>query len=77
MCGALELDPDDPREQMVVNPSLVVEALSPSTEHYDDSWIGQTYRDDDIARVDPLGCELPLIAVYRDPLRSSESTRAI
>ena len=35
VCGSLELDPDDPRRHTVVNPSLVVEVLSPSTESYD------------------------------------------
>jgi Uma2 family endonuclease len=35
VCGRLELDPDDPRQQTVVNPSLLVEVLSPSTEAYD------------------------------------------
>jgi Uma2 family endonuclease len=101
VCGALELDPEDPKQHTVVNPSLVVEVLSPSTEDYDrgekldqlkrieslngvvlvahderrvevwtregDSWIVRTYRDDDVAWIHPLGCELPLPAVYRDP----------
>lgn len=35
VCGALELDPDDPKGHTVTNPKLVVEVLSPSTEDYD------------------------------------------
>ena len=35
VCDTLETDPDDPRGNTVVNPSMVVEVLSPSTEDYD------------------------------------------
>jgi Uma2 family endonuclease len=35
VCGRLELDPEDPEQHTVVNPRLVVEVLSPSTEAYD------------------------------------------
>ena len=35
VCGRLELDPDDPKQQTVVNPRVIVEVLSPSTEAYD------------------------------------------
>ena len=35
VCDELETDPDDPRGYTVVNPTLVVEVLSPSTEDYD------------------------------------------
>jgi Uma2 family endonuclease len=35
VCGALELDPEDKRQHTVVNPTLIVEVLSPSTEAYD------------------------------------------
>jgi Uma2 family endonuclease len=35
ICGKLELDPSDRRGQTVVNPRVVVEVLSPSTEVYD------------------------------------------
>lgn len=35
VCGALEVDPDDPSGHTVVNPQLIVEVLSPSTEEYD------------------------------------------
>jgi Uma2 family endonuclease len=33
--GRLETDPDDPKQQTVINPKVVVEVLSPSTEAYD------------------------------------------
>ena len=35
ICGALELDPEDPRGHTVSNPRLLVEVLSPSTEASD------------------------------------------
>jgi Uma2 family endonuclease len=35
VCGSLELDPEDPKGYTVVNPKVVVEVLSPSTEVYD------------------------------------------
>jgi Uma2 family endonuclease len=35
VCGKLEMDPSDRRAQTVVNPRVVVEVLSPSTEVYD------------------------------------------
>ncbi len=35
VCGRLELDPDDEKRHTVVNPTLLVEVLSPSTEDYD------------------------------------------
>jgi Uma2 family endonuclease len=34
-CGKLELDPDDPARQTYMNPTLLAEVLSPSTEQYD------------------------------------------
>lgn len=35
VCGALELDPEDPKGHTITNPIIVVEVLSPSTEQYD------------------------------------------
>jgi Uma2 family endonuclease len=35
VCGAVELDPSDPKQLTVTNPLLLVEVLSPSTEDYD------------------------------------------
>lgn len=35
VCDQLEMDPDDPKGHTVVNPALVCEVLSPSTEGYD------------------------------------------
>lgn len=35
VCGQLDLDPEDPKRHTVVNPSVLVEVLSPSTENYD------------------------------------------
>lgn len=104
VCGTLELDPEDPKQQTVVNPRLLVEVLSPSTcdydrgeklEHYKQveelgqvvlvahderrvdvwtrsgqSWTARTYRDEDVAELPLMGCELPVSAVYHDPLAS-------
>ncbi len=35
VCGSLETDPDDPGGNTAINPILLVEVLSPSTENYD------------------------------------------
>jgi Uma2 family endonuclease len=40
ICGAIDLDPADPAGATITNPTLIVEVLSPSTEHNDrgDKW---------------------------------------
>lgn len=35
ICDQLQLDPEDPRGHTALNPTLLVEVLSPSTEEYD------------------------------------------
>lgn len=35
VCGTLVLDPEDPKAHTVLNPQVLVEVLSPSTEDYD------------------------------------------
>jgi Uma2 family endonuclease len=35
ICGHLELDPEDPKKHTAINPRVLVEVLSPSTEDYD------------------------------------------
>jgi Uma2 family endonuclease len=35
ICGQIELDPQDPKGHTALNPKLLVEVLSPSTEDYD------------------------------------------
>jgi Uma2 family endonuclease len=35
ICGKLELDPEDRRQHTAVNPTVLVEVLSPTTEAYD------------------------------------------
>ena len=42
ICGALERDPDDPNA--AVNPTVLVEVLSPSTEEYDRGEVSAHYR---------------------------------
>jgi Uma2 family endonuclease len=100
ICGRLELDPDDPKRHTAVNPSLLVEVLSPSTEEYDRGeklahyqqipsldevilvhhderkvtvwrrtgarWSATEHVDGVIALA--VGCELPVAAIYRDPM---------
>ena len=43
-CGKLELDPDDPARQTYMNPTLLAEVLSPSTEQYDRGTKSAHYR---------------------------------
>jgi Uma2 family endonuclease len=100
--GRQETDPDDPKANTLVNPQVVVEVLSPSTEDYDrgeklahykqipsvqeivlvaqeerrielwrregDHWVLDVARGDETAVLASLGCELPLLEVYRNPL---------
>lgn len=35
ICGPLEFDPQDPRRHTILNPKVIIEVLSPSTEAYD------------------------------------------
>ena len=35
ICGSRQIDPDDPTGQTILNPRVIVEVLSPSTEAYD------------------------------------------
>lgn len=35
VCGSLQTDPDDPSGNTIINPTLLIEVLSPSTEDYD------------------------------------------
>jgi Uma2 family endonuclease len=100
ICGQLELDPGDPKRHTALNPSLLVEVLSPSTQDYDrgeklahyqqvasleevllvhhdarkivawrragPTWRATEYVDGTVPLA--VGCELPIAAVYRDPL---------
>ncbi|HET6252307.1 MAG TPA: Uma2 family endonuclease [Tepidisphaeraceae bacterium] len=43
-CGALEYDEEDSTRQTVVNPTVLFEVLSPSTEAYDRGFKAQGYR---------------------------------
>jgi Uma2 family endonuclease len=45
VCGRPEFDPDDPRGQSILNPRLVVEVLSPSTEAYERGEKFERYRE--------------------------------
>jgi len=35
ICGPLQFDPQDPRRHTIINPKVIIEVLSPSTEAYD------------------------------------------
>lgn len=104
ICDRLETDPEDAKGHTAVNPRLLVEVLSPSTEAYDrgeklahykqiatvaevvlvahdqreievvrrephGTWRRHLWTDGETAQVSSLGCELPVAAVYSDPLR--------
>lgn len=43
-CGQLEFDAEDPRGETAVNPTVVFEVLSPSTEAYDRGKKAENYR---------------------------------
>ena len=43
-CGKLEIDSEDPRGETAVNPTVVFEVLSPSTEAYDRGKKAENYR---------------------------------
>jgi Uma2 family endonuclease len=103
ICGRLELDPEDPKQQTAINPRLIVEVLSPSTEDYDrgeklghykkipavseivlvahdrreleivrreadGSWSREIARDDEVAHLVSVACDLPVREIYYDPL---------
>jgi Uma2 family endonuclease len=103
ICGRLELDPEDAKKQTAINPRLIVEVLSPSTEDYDrgeklgqykriptlaevvlvahdrreieivrretdGSWSREIAREDQVARLRSVECDLPVGEVYFDPL---------
>lgn len=44
VCGAIEGDPADPSGATIINPTLIVEVLSPSTEHEDRGNKWQNYQ---------------------------------
>lgn len=103
ICGEVDLDPADPKGHTALNPCVLVEVLSPSTEDHDrgrklgdyklipslaevvlvahdrrevevvrresdGSWSRHIARDGDMVRLESLGCDLPVAAIYRDPL---------
>ena len=45
VCGPIETAPDDDRGQTVVNPRLIVEVLSPTTELYDRTGKAEAFRE--------------------------------
>lgn len=104
ICGQVERDPEDSKGHTALNPFVIVEVLSPSTEIYDrgeklahyqtmpalqevlfvahdqraveivrreadGTWSRHTVPDGGVVRLASLdGCELPVSAIYRDPL---------
>jgi Uma2 family endonuclease len=76
ICGELELDPEDPKRHTALNPYVLVEVLSPSTEEYDRGAKLDHYRTISSIREVVLVAHdrrevdvaLPLAEVYRDPL---------
>ena len=45
VCGPLQFDPLEPRQEILLNPTLIVEVLSPLTEVYDRVGKFENYRD--------------------------------
>lgn len=102
ICDRVETDPDDPKGHTVVNPTVLVEVLSPSTEDYDRGeklahyrripslrevllvahderrvdvwrrrdagWTQVSFRDGESVRLESLGCEISVEAIFHDPL---------
>ena len=75
ICEELQRDPEDANK--IVNPTLVVEVLSPSTEEYDRGeklaqcevdWERRTFGAGERAELDALGCVLPVDDIFRNPL---------
>ena len=61
VCGPLERDPDDPGGNTVMNPRVVVEVLSPSTEDYD--------RGEKVAHYKQIGSLQEIVLVAQDEQR--------
>jgi Uma2 family endonuclease len=101
VCGPVQMDKDD--RNAIVNPVLLVEVTSPSSEGYDRgakldhyrripalrevvlvahdmqrvdvwrrredaTWASESHGPGAVARLDSLGCELPVAEIYRNPL---------
>lgn len=58
ICGQVELDPADPKRHTALNPTLLVEVLSPSTEDYD--------RGDKLAHYQQIGSLEEVLLVHHD-----------
>jgi len=105
ICDRVEVDPDDPKGHTVVNPTLLVEVLSPSTEDYDRGeklahykripslhevllvahderrvdlwrrrdagWTQLSHRAGEVVRLESLGCEVSVDAIFHDPLAAT------
>ncbi|HVK74235.1 MAG TPA: Uma2 family endonuclease, partial [Kofleriaceae bacterium] len=66
VCGQLARDPDDPRGNTVVNPTLLVEVLSPSTEDYDrGEKLAHYKRIDSLAEVILVAHDEPRLEIWR------------
>ncbi len=67
VCGHADLDPDDPHA--VLNPTLIVEVTSPSTEAYDHgTWSRHEARAGATVKLTSIGSAIAVDEVYRDPL---------
>jgi Uma2 family endonuclease len=69
VCGDISRDPNSPTH--VTNPAVVVEVLSPSTEHYDRGEKREHYQripsllvESDVATLSPIGCSLSVKELY-------------
>lgn len=65
ICGELRFDPLDTRKQTVLNPSLLVEALSPGTEGWDRGGKFESYQSiESLNEYVLVSCQTPRIETY-------------
>ncbi len=64
-CAPLEYDPEDPRKTTAMNPTVVFEVLSPSTEMYDRSVKADSYRQVDTLKAHVLVSQVrPYVEIH-------------
>jgi Uma2 family endonuclease len=106
VCGSIEIYHEDPKRHTALNPRMLVEVLSPSTEDYDrgeklghykqieslmevvlvahdraevevvrreadGSWSRHIASGGELVRLESLDCEIPVSAIYSNPLPPS------
>ncbi|MGB7156620.1 MAG: Uma2 family endonuclease [Tepidisphaeraceae bacterium] len=70
-CAPLEYDPEDPRKTTAMNPTVVIEVSSPSTESYDRGVKAESYRQLDSLKTYVLVAQNRAYVEIRDRLPNS------